>query len=137
MNKMLVVKRIGLAASAPSRGLIGIVPNARQFSAPAKDWRDLPRFSIEDFLANKDNFQVDDKVVSSYISKAAKHSLIKFQSETEETQFKDDFKSALVFVRKLQEVDTAGEDPLETVLDFYGGNSQKMREEGLISDELF
>ena len=38
-----------------------------------------------------------------------------------------DFKSALSFVHKLHEVELEDVEPLENVLDFYGGNQEKMR----------
>lgn len=67
------------------------------------------------------------------IRKAAKQSLINFRTKEEEAQFRSDFKSALVFTKKLDEVDVTGVDSLENVLDFYGGNSQKM----MIMDDFF
>ena len=38
-----------------------------------------------------------------------------------------DFNSALQFVHKLHEVEIDDVEPLENVLDFYGGNQDKMR----------
>ena len=43
--------------------------------------------------------------------------------------FKGDFQAALAFIQKLDEVDVKGEEPLGNVLEFYGGNNSKMRNE--------
>ena len=58
---------------------------------------------------------------------AADLSLIRFKDEAEMLQYKKDFQSALLFVRKLEEVDVSGVEPLSNVLEFYGGNEEKMR----------
>jgi aspartyl/glutamyl-tRNA(Asn/Gln) amidotransferase C subunit len=66
-------------------------------------------------------------MLDKYVTKAAKMSLIKFESESEKIQMNQDFKSALQFVFKLSEVKSEGVEPLENVLEFYGGNQDKMR----------
>ena len=53
--------------------------------------------------------------------KLAQQSNIKFESAEEEEQFRNDFKAALVFSKKLDEIDVSGVNSLENVLDFYGG----------------
>ena len=60
---------------------------------------------------------------------AADLSLIKFKNEEEMLQYKNDFQSALLFIKKLDDIDVSGVEPLSNVLDFYGGNSEKMRME--------
>ena len=55
-------------------------------------------------------------------------SLINFKNEDERLTFLSDFKSALVFAKKLDEVNVKDIEPLENVLDFYGGNDEKMFE---------
>ena len=61
--------------------------------------------------------------------------LVEFKDQQELDQFVTDFKDALNFTKKINEVDTEGVEPLENVLDFYGGNEEKMRS-GLESDDL-
>ena len=85
MNSLQLVKRIASTTTKNTssfKGLVGMTSTMRSFSttAPTNDWENIPKFSIEDFLANKDNFQIDDSVISAYIKKASKLSLIKFQS---------------------------------------------------------
>ena len=76
---------------------------------------------------------MDPKILKAYLDKAAKQSLISFRHKADEEQFLSDFSSALVFAKKLDEIDVSQAQPLENVLDFYGGNYEKMRE---IFDEL-
>ena len=105
----------------------------RSFSAPGKNWRELEEFSVEDFLENKTGFNMDTDILRMYVQKAAKHSLIKFEKKEQEEQFLSDFRHALIFVKKLDEVNVEGVTPLENVLDFYGGNYEKMR---VVMDEF-
>ena len=60
---------------------------------------------------------------------AADLSLIsRFKSEEELLQYKRDFQAALMFIKKLEEVEIpADTEPLANVLEFYGGNEEKMR----------
>ena len=45
---------------------------------------------------------------------------------------------ALQFVKKIDEVDTTGVQPLENVLDYYGGNDQNTRQgDGEFSEDEF
>ena len=76
---------------------------------------------------------MDPKILKAYLDKAAKQSLISFRHKADEEQFLSDFSSALVFAKKLDEIDVSQAQPLENVLDFYGGNYEKMRE---ICDEF-
>lgn len=99
-----------------------------------KDWRNLPEFSIEKFLEDNPNgLSMNEDQLQTSIEKAAKQSLINFRNKEEEEQFRTDFKSALVFTKKLDEVDVTGVDSLDNVLDIYGGNSQKM----MLIDDFF
>ena len=72
---------------------------------------------------------MDQNVLRKYLDKACKQSLINFTNDAELNQFLSDFRSARVFAKKLDEIDVSGSEPLENVLDFYGGNDEKMREE--------
>ena len=65
---------------------------------------------------------MDTLVLRKYLDKACRQSLINFESEKDLEQFLSDFRSALVFAKKLDEIDVSGSEPLENVLDFYGGN---------------
>ena len=71
---------------------------------------------------------MDKTILKKYLEKAAKQSLISFRHKEDEEQFLSDFQSALVFAKKLDEIDVSSAQPLENVLDFYGGNYEKMRE---------
>ena len=54
--------------------------------------------------------------------------MINLGDQEEKQQISDDFRSALLFAKKLDEIEFSSEDePLENVLDFYGGNHDKMR----------
>lgn len=102
----------------------------RSFSS----WRNHKTFSIEKFLEDKSDFKISDEMLEIYVNKAAKMSLLKFESEDEKQQVSNDFRSALIFTNKLSDVDIKPDcEPLENVLDFYGGNQDKMR---MISDEM-
>lgn len=60
---------------------------------------------------------------------AAELSLIsRFKDQEEMQQYKNDFSAALLFIKKLEEVDIPkGTEPLCNVLEYYGGNEEKMR----------
>ena len=91
----------------------------RSFSS----WRNHKTFSIEKFLEDKTDFKISDEMLEIYVNKAAKMSLIKFQNEKEKQQMSNDFRSALIFTKKLNDVKMHPDtEPLENVLDFYGGN---------------
>jgi len=70
---------------------------------------------------------------------AADLSLIsRFKDQEEMLQYKKDFQSALLFIKKLEEVEIpGGTEPLCNVLEYYGGNEEKMRrtEDFKMSDE--
>jgi len=57
---------------------------------------------------------------------AASLSSIRFSNEGELLRYKKDFRSALLHVTKLDEVDVSGVEPLANVFEFYGGNEYKM-----------
>ena len=71
---------------------------------------------------------MDPNILRQYLAKAMKQSLINFEKKEHEEQFLSDFRHALIFAKKLDEVNVEGVAPLENVLDFYGGNYEKMRE---------
>ena len=54
-------------------------------------------------------------------------SKLEFDNEKQQIAFTDDFQAALMFAKKLDEIDVTGVEPLSNVLDFYGGNEEKMR----------
>jgi len=60
---------------------------------------------------------------------ASELSLIsRFKSEEELLQYKSDFQAALMFIKKLEEVEVPKDtEPLCNVLEYYGGNEEKMR----------
>ena len=60
---------------------------------------------------------------------ASKMAMVTFKDEEEMMSFKGDFQAALAFIQKLDEVDVKGVYPLGNVLEFYGGNDSKMRNE--------
>ena len=57
-----------------------MVKNGRQFSS----WKSQPTFSIENFLSS--DAHISDEMLELYVNKAAKMSLIKFESESERLQ---------------------------------------------------
>ena len=62
-----------------------------------------------------------------YMRFAARLSSLKFGSDSEMLKFKSDFTAALAFIKKLDDVNTDGVEPLGNVLEFYGGNSEHMQ----------
>ena len=57
-------------------------------------------------------------------------SLIQIENEDKQ-QLSNDFRSALLFTKKLDDIEISEDcEPLENVLDFYGGNQDKMRTVG-------
>ena len=68
--------------------------NFHKFSKRAmssQSWRNLPKFSIEEFLGTTPKVHLDDEACKTYIKKACQQSLISV-SEQEEKQFISDFK---------------------------------------------
>ena len=68
--------------SAASRAL----QQSACFSTDAnkKNWRDLPEFSVEDFLENKTGWEMDPVILRKYLDKSLKQSLINFRNKDEE-----------------------------------------------------
>ena len=89
------------------------------------------RLSLDKFFsAQKDpSYQLTDEKALEYMRMAADLSLIsRFKDETELLQYKNDFQAALLFIKKLDEVEVPeGTEPLGNVLEYYGGNQEKMR----------
>jgi hypothetical protein len=100
-----------------------MIRSHRLFARSFSSWHNHKTFSIESFLEDKSNFKISDDMLEIYVNKAAKLSLIKFESASEREQLSNDFRSALIFTKKLSDVEIDAEcEPLENVLDFYGGN---------------
>lgn len=59
-----------------------IIKNGRQFSS----WKSQPTFSIEQFLTS--DAHISDEMLDLYVNKAAKMSLIKFETDNEKIQMK-------------------------------------------------
>ena len=53
--------------------------------------------------------------------------MVSFKDDDEMLSFKADFTAALAFIGKLDDVDTKGVEPLGNVLEYYGGNEEKLR----------
>lgn len=88
------------------------------------------RLSLDKFYSEqKTDYTLSDERALEYMRMAADLSLIsKFKDEQEMLQYKSDFQSALMFIKKLEEVHIPeGTEPLCNVLEFYGGNEEKMR----------
>ena len=82
------------------------------------------------FSEHKDpQYQLSDEKPLEYMRMAADLSLIsRFKDEAELLQYKNDFQAALLFIKKLDEVEVPeGTQPLGNVLEYYGGNEEKMR----------
>ena len=110
----------------------------------------VPRISLDDFYASVTDFTISDEEALKYMTFAAKMAMVRFKDEEEMLDFKGDFQAALAFIQKLDDVDVSklqkcmshltnsflfkilqvkGEEPLGNVLEFYGGNDSKMRNE--------
>ena len=72
---------------------------------------------------------MSDEKAMDYMQMAADLSLIsRFKDKEEMLQYKNDFQAALMFIKKLEEVEIPeGTEPLANVLEYYGGNEEKMR----------
>ena len=73
--------------------------------------------------------KLDDEKALEYMSFAARISNITFKDDAELLSFRNDFNQALKFISILDTVDIKGVEPLGNVLEYYGGNSTKMRSE--------
>jgi Asp-tRNA(Asn)/Glu-tRNA(Gln) amidotransferase C subunit len=58
---------------------------------------------------------------------SAQMAMVSFKDDDEMLSFKADFTAALAFIGKLDDVDTKGVEPLGNVLEYYGGNEEKLR----------
>jgi hypothetical protein len=89
------------------------------------------RLSLDRFFSEQKDpsYQLTDERTLEYMRMAADLSLIsRFKNEDELLQYKNDFQAALMFIKKLDEVQVpAGTEPLGNVLEYYGGNEEKMR----------
>ena len=92
-----------------------------------EDSPDRERISLDKFYSDVAQFNLSDGKALEYMSFSAKLSSLKFGSDAEMLQFKSDFQAALAFIKKLDDVDTEGVEPLGNVLEFYGGNEEKMQ----------
>lgn len=86
-----------------------------------------PIISLDAFYENLTSFTLTDAEAMQYMTFAAKMARIRFESDAEMLSLKADFQCALAFIGKLEEVDVKGQEPLGNVLEYYGGNSHKMR----------
>merc|ERR1719384_1100979 len=93
------------------------------------DTTQVPRVCLDDFYASVTDFTISDAEALEYMNFAAKQAMVSFKDQEEMMSFKGDFQAALAFIQKLDEVDVKGEEPLGNVLEFYGGNDSKMRDE--------
>jgi hypothetical protein len=99
------------------------------------------RLSLDEFFSSSiPGYTLPDQRALEYMKMAAELSLIsRFRDEAEMLQYKNDFQAALLFIKKLEEVSIPQDtEPLCNVLEFYGGNEEKMRrssdyqEEGVV-----
>ena len=91
------------------------------------DISEVPRVCLDDFYASVTDFIITDEEALEYMNFAARQAMVSFKDQEEMMSFKGDFQAALAFIQKLDEVDVKGEEPLGNVLEFYGGNGSKMR----------
>lgn len=88
------------------------------------------RLSLDAFFSsNKSEYTLSDEKAMTYMQMAADLSLIsRFKDKDEMLQYKNDFQAALMFIKKLEEIEVPpGTEPLANVLEYYGGNDEKMR----------
>lgn len=87
-----------------SRLKINVHISARQFSAPANELGE--KLSLDKFFSTKSdpNYELTDETALKYMKLSAELSLIRFKDEKEMLQYKDDFQAALLFIKKLEEV---------------------------------
>jgi len=63
--------------------------------------------SLEDFYATSIQQDISDEKILEYMRFAAKLSMFEFKNDQELLLFKSDFKAALQFINKLDEVDVS------------------------------
>ena len=85
------------------------------------------RICLDQFYESVTDFTISDQEALEYMNFAARQAMVSFKDQEEMMSFKGDFQAALAFIQKLDEVDVKGEEPLGNVLEFYGGNDSKMR----------
>lgn len=109
------------------------------------------RLSLDAFFSSNTNntngnssstsqYTLSEEQSLSYLRMASELSLLggrshdrRLASEEEEelARSRADFHAALLFIKKLEEVEVPeGTEPLGNVLEFYGGNQEKMRKAG-------
>ena len=87
-----------------------------------KNWKQLQTFSVEKFLSAGDyKRESDAKAILKFVNRSIKINQVSFKDQQDKQTFLGDFEAALIFARKLSEVPIEGVEPLENVLDYYGG----------------
>ena len=111
--------------SVLSKRIIKVNNNIRSFAFSTGN-----RLSLDKFFSKSDSdYTLSDEKAMAYMQMAADLSLIsRFKDPAEMLQYKNDFQAALMFIKKLEEIKVPeGTEPLANVLEYYGGNDQKMR----------
>ena len=80
MIKMMNIKRYIRLSTTNRIHSTAMFFNSRKFSNQEKGWRNLPKFSIEEFLQDKTNYELSNELADIYIAKATSHSLIAFHT---------------------------------------------------------
>lgn len=62
------------------------------------------QLSLDEFFSNTQQYSLSDEKALQYMKMAADLSLIRFKDQDELLRYKNDFQSALLFIRKLEEV---------------------------------
>lgn len=95
---------------------------------PDYDLNDPPkRISLDAFYEELTAFSLTDEQALEYMQFSSKLAMVSFKDDAEMLSFKADFTAALAFIGKLDDVDTKGVEPLGNVLEYYGGNDEKLR----------
>lgn len=114
-------------ASHTGGGHSGMVPVDLK-AQPDYDLANPPkRISLDAFYQELTAFSLTDEQALEYMNFSSKLAMVSFKDEAEMLSFKADFTAALAFIGKLDDVDTKGVEPLGNILEYYGGNEEKLR----------
>ena len=82
--------------------------NRRNFSSSRiGNTESSEKLSLDTFFSSTQQYSLSDEKALQYMKMAADLSLIKFKDEEEMLRYKNDFQSALLFIKKLEEVNVS------------------------------
>ena len=82
---------------------------------------------LDKFYSQMLDVVITDEQALTYMTYASKLAQVEFKDQEELLSFRNDFNAALQFISILETVDVKGQEPLGSVLEIYGGNSDKLR----------